>query len=161
MEPDLRELPTATLFQRREYLRIVAGLGVSDSTVSRTLRCMGWTRKKTGGSERTRTGVLEGGLADLVVGKIDAESLIFVGEIGSNTSLAPVHAWEPRGERAREHAALCRPPAPRTRHAFGEHDKRRDGDMRGRAWPCVAVVGNTTAAVFEAYRVERALARAL
>ena len=33
--------------------------------------------------------------------------------------------------------------------------------MRGRAWPCVTVVGNTTAAVFEAYRVERALARAL
>ena len=33
--------------------------------------------------------------------------------------------------------------------------------MRGRAWPCVAVVENTIAAVFEAYRVERALARAL
>ena len=84
------------------------------------------------------TGVLEVGLADLVVGtlvgKIDAESLVFVDEMCSNTSLAPVHAWEPRGERAREHAALCRPPAPRTRHALGEHDERRDGDMmRSRA----------------------------
>jgi hypothetical protein len=96
-----------------------------------------------------------------VVGKIGAESLVFVDEMGSNTSLAPVHAWEPRGERAREHAALCRPPAPRTLHALGEHDERRDGDLRGRAWPCVAVVGNTTAAVFEAYRAERALAPAL
>ena len=46
LEPDLRELPTATLAQRREYMRIVAGLGVSESTVSRTLRRMGRTRKK-------------------------------------------------------------------------------------------------------------------
>src|SRR5215212_2264626 len=63
LEADLWERPTATLSQRREYLRSMAGLGMSESTVSRMLRRMGWTRKKTGGSERTRR-VLEGGLAD-------------------------------------------------------------------------------------------------
>lgn len=46
LEADLRERPAATLSERREYLRSVAGLGVSDSTVSRLLRRMGWTRKK-------------------------------------------------------------------------------------------------------------------
>ena len=48
---DLRERPAATLSERREYLRSVAGVRVSDSTVSRLLRRMGWTRKK-GGWER-------------------------------------------------------------------------------------------------------------
>ena len=43
---DLRERPVATLSERREYLRSVAGVRVSDSTVSRLLRRMGWTRKK-------------------------------------------------------------------------------------------------------------------
>ena len=46
LEADRRERPAATLTQRREYLRRVAGLGVSESTVSRLLRRMGWTRKK-------------------------------------------------------------------------------------------------------------------
>jgi transposase len=48
LEADLRERPAATLSERREYLRSVAGLGVSESTVSRFLRHMGWTRKKDG-----------------------------------------------------------------------------------------------------------------
>ena len=46
LEADLEERPAATLAQRREYLRGVAGLGVSESTVSRLLRRMGWSRKK-------------------------------------------------------------------------------------------------------------------
>jgi transposase len=47
LEADLRKRPAATLSERREYLRrSVAGLGVSESTLSRLLRHMGWTRKK-------------------------------------------------------------------------------------------------------------------
>jgi transposase len=48
LEADLRERPAATLPQRREFLRRVAGVRVSDSTVSRMLKRMGWTRKKDG-----------------------------------------------------------------------------------------------------------------
>jgi transposase len=62
LEADLRERPAATLPQRREFLRRVAGVRVSDSTVSRMLKRMGWTRKKTGGCVRTRR-VTESGLA--------------------------------------------------------------------------------------------------
>ena len=43
---DLRERPTATLAQRREFLRRARGVEVSDSTVSRMLGRLGWTRKK-------------------------------------------------------------------------------------------------------------------
>src|SRR5215212_8868027 len=63
LEEDLEERPAATtLRQRREFLRAVAGLSVSESTVSRALGRLGWSRKKIAGSGRAR-GVLEGRLA--------------------------------------------------------------------------------------------------
>ncbi len=46
LEADLEERPAATLPQRREFLARVAGVRVSDSTVSRMLGRMGWSRKK-------------------------------------------------------------------------------------------------------------------
>src|SRR5215213_8233958 len=45
MEQDLEERPAATLSERREYLGRVAGVRVSESTVSRILRRLGWSRK--------------------------------------------------------------------------------------------------------------------
>jgi transposase len=46
LEGDLQERPAATLCERREYLGRVAGLSVSESTLSRMLRRLGWSRKK-------------------------------------------------------------------------------------------------------------------
>jgi len=46
LEADLQERPAATLPQRREFLQRAAGVEVSDSTVSRMLKRMGWSRKK-------------------------------------------------------------------------------------------------------------------
>jgi transposase len=46
LEADLEERPFAKLKDRREYLRRVAGISVSESTLSRTLRQMGFGRKK-------------------------------------------------------------------------------------------------------------------
>jgi transposase len=46
LERDLEERPAATLPQRREFLERVVGVSVSDSTVSRALRRMGFSRKK-------------------------------------------------------------------------------------------------------------------
>ena len=46
LEADLQKRPTATLPQRREFLWRVCGVEVSDPTVSRVLKRMGWTRKK-------------------------------------------------------------------------------------------------------------------
>jgi transposase len=62
LEEDLEERPAATLRQRREFLRAVAGVSVSESTVSRALGRLGWSRKKIAGSGRARR-VLEGRLA--------------------------------------------------------------------------------------------------
>ena len=46
LEQDMEERPAATLGQRREFLRRAAGVEVSDSTVSRALKRLGWSRKK-------------------------------------------------------------------------------------------------------------------
>jgi transposase len=46
LDADMDERPSATLSERREYLGRVAGISVSESTVSRMLRHLGWSRKK-------------------------------------------------------------------------------------------------------------------
>src|SRR5215203_5857108 len=55
LEEDLEERPAATLRQRREILRAVARVSVSESTVSRTLRRLGWSRKKDRWEQRSAT----------------------------------------------------------------------------------------------------------
>ena len=55
LEADLQERPAATLSERREYLCSVAGLRVSESTVSRLLRRMGFSRKKDRWERRSAT----------------------------------------------------------------------------------------------------------
>ena len=62
LDADMEERPAATLCERREFLRRVAGISVSESTVSRMLRRLGWSRKKINGSGRARR-MVEGGLA--------------------------------------------------------------------------------------------------
>ena len=46
LEADLEERPAATLSERREFLRRVAGLSLSESPLSRMVRRLGWSRKK-------------------------------------------------------------------------------------------------------------------
>ena len=46
LEADLKERPFAKLSDRQEYLKKVAGVSVSESTLSRALRKMGFGRKK-------------------------------------------------------------------------------------------------------------------
>jgi transposase len=50
LEADIEERPSATLSERREYLGEVCGISVSESTVSRMLKRLGWSRKKIAGS---------------------------------------------------------------------------------------------------------------
>jgi transposase len=52
LEADLNERPTATLYQRREYLRMIAGVEVSQSTLSRMIsKRLQWSRKKGVGAQ--------------------------------------------------------------------------------------------------------------
>jgi hypothetical protein len=85
-----------------------------------------------------------------VSGKLAAEHLVFVDEMGSNTSLSPLYGWRRVGERLRAQA-------PKN---WGKNVTLLSSmSMRGMG-PSVAVEGATTRAVFEAY-VEQALAPSL
>ena len=46
LEADAQERPSATLSERREYLGRACGVSVSESTLSRMLRRLGFSRKK-------------------------------------------------------------------------------------------------------------------
>ncbi len=55
LEEDVEQRPAATLRQRREFLRRLCGVSVSESTVSRVLRRLGWSRKKDRWERRSAT----------------------------------------------------------------------------------------------------------
>jgi len=101
-----------------------------------------------GASERD--GFLRAAWRALVAGQIDARRLVFVDEMGSNTSLAPLYAWSRRGERA-----LARVPRNWGANVTLLASMSAEG-MGG----CLAVEGATTRGVFEAY-LERVLAPSL
>jgi transposase len=82
-----------------------------------------------------------------VAREIATERLVFVDEMGANTSLHPLYAWSPSGERARCSVARNRGPnttlvASMTSEGMG---------------PCLAVQGAMTRIVFEAYYIEKVL----
>src|SRR5215213_5200444 len=130
LEADLEERPAATLPERREFLRRVSGVEVSDSTVSRVLKRMGWTRKKIGGCERERR-VPESRLAgdgrwpsqDLlrraagVRGRVLHQHLVGtpVGLVSARRASALLGATQLGGER----------------DALGVHERERDGPFLG------------------------------
>lgn len=86
----------------------------------------------------------------LFAGRVDAERLVFVDEMGANVSLCPLYAWSPKGERA--HAK-----APRN---WGRNVTLLASITAGGTGPCLAVEGPTTRGVFEAY-LEHVLAPSL
>jgi transposase len=81
-----------------------------------------------------------------ISGEIAAERLVFVDEMGTNTSLHPLYAWSPRGERAR----CC---VPRNRGPNTTLIASMTAEGMG---PCLAVEGAASSLVFEAY-VEKVL----
>lgn len=86
----------------------------------------------------------------MVSEKADPQRLVFVDEMGTNTSLHPLYAWSPRGERAR-----CSVPRNRGPNTTLLASMTAEG-----MGPCLAVEGATTKIVFEAY-VEKALVPSL
>jgi len=49
LEADLKERPAVTPSHRREFLERVAGIRVSESTISQLFKRLGWTREKIHG----------------------------------------------------------------------------------------------------------------
>ena len=81
---------------------------------------------------------------------LDARSLVFVDEMGTNTSLSPIYGWAKKGQRV--YGSV-----PRNR---GKNTTVLSSMSLSGMGPSLAVEGATTANVFEAY-VEHALAPSL
>ncbi len=78
--------------------------------------------------------------------QVETERLVFVDEMGTNTSLSPLYAWAPKGQRA--HCSV-----PRNRGANTTVLSSMNAEGMG---PSLTVEGATTSVVFEAY-VEQVL----
>ena len=85
-----------------------------------------------------------------LAGNVDPRELVFVDEMGTNTSLSPRYAYSSKGSRA--YAKV-----PRNRGANTTLLASMSLEGMG---PCLVVEGATTATVFEVY-VEQALAPSL
>jgi transposase len=85
-----------------------------------------------------------------VAGTIHPRKLVFIDEMGTNTSLSPRYAYSPKGRRA--YAQL-------PRNLGANTTLLASMSLEGMG-PCLAVEGATTATVFEAY-VEKVLAPSL
>jgi transposase len=86
----------------------------------------------------------------IVAEQIEARRLVFVDEMGANTSLGNIYSWARRGKRARTKV-------PRNRAANTTLLASITHEGMG---PCVAVVGRTAGEVFEAY-IEQVFSKAL
>jgi transposase len=150
LEEDVKERPAATIAQKRRLLERLTEKPLSDSTVRRLSKRLGFSRKKRtlGASERDEW--LRAAWRVMVAERIDTKRLVFVDEMGTNTSLSPLYAWSLRGQRARSSVR-------RNRGANTTLLASMSAEGMG---PCIAVVGSTTAMVFEAY-VEQALCPSL
>jgi hypothetical protein len=65
----------------------------------------------------------------MVAQELDATRLVFVDEMGTNISLAPLYAWAPRGHRAP--VSVPRNRGANTPHCAFEHEFGRDGSIPG------------------------------
>ncbi len=86
----------------------------------------------------------------MVAEQVEAKRLVFVDEMGTNTSLSPVYAWAKKGQRA----YWC---VPRNRGPNTTVLSSMSAEGMG---PSLTVEGATTSAVFEAY-MEQVLAPTL
>jgi transposase len=86
----------------------------------------------------------------LVARKLDARELVFVDEMGTHTSLAPLYGYSPRGDRVYLEV-------PRNR---GKNTTLIASMSAGGMGECLAVEGAITKVLFEAY-VERVLTPSL
>jgi len=109
-----------------------------------------WVDTAEGPKRRYITGETREDVA-MEVGRVDPGCLVFVDEMGTHTSLAPLYAYAPVGERAffeipRNH---------------GKNTTLLTSLHQGGMGPSMAVEGATTSRVFETYDWERLLAPSL
>lgn len=119
----------------------MTGLRVGISTLWRALKRLGYSHKRRSAGAAERDEFQRAAWRVMGADQTQADRFVFVDEMGSNTSLYPLCAWPPRGERAR-----CS--VPRNR---GKNTTLIAGMTTTGMGPSLAIEGSTDAVVFETY----------
>jgi hypothetical protein len=148
-EEDVHERPAATASERRCYSERLTGKSLGVSTISKASpqKRLGFGQKNGPWGALERDEWLRAAWRVLVAQKTEPERLVFVDEMGTNTSLSPLRAWSRRAERARW-AVPCNRGKNTTLLLWSM-------SVEGMG-PSLAITGSVDAPVFEAY-LERIL----
>jgi transposase len=93
----------------------------------------------------------------MVAERVEPERLVFIDEMGTNTSLSPIYAWAPKGRRARW--SVPRNRGANTTTTTTTTTLLSSMSVEGMG-PSLSVEGSTTSLLFEAY-VQQVLASTL
>ena len=100
LEEDIRTRPSATISERRSFLERFAGKSLSEPTLRRLMKRMGFSRKKERGGDGTRRMAKSGLEGDARPNARCSLPGFLKDEMGTNTSLSPIYGWSKMGERA-------------------------------------------------------------
>src|SRR5215203_351623 len=118
----------ATVGERRHFLQTVAGNSLSEPTLRRLLKRMGFSRKKDCGGAGTRR-VAKSRFEGDGIRRPRCSLSGFRGRDG-HEHLAVSRVW--LVQEGREGSLLGAPQSRQEHHAVGHHDRRRDGAIAGR-----------------------------
>jgi transposase len=91
LKEDVKERPAATVSERRRLLEHTTGKALSDSNVLRLLKRIGFSQKMDCGAVE-RDEWLRAAWRATLAAQIDSKRLVFVDEMGTNTSLSVLRA---------------------------------------------------------------------
>jgi hypothetical protein len=98
LEDDLHARPALTYEHRVEYLYRLLGVRLSRSTTCRMNKRTGYTRKRSVGASKKDEWLRAAWR--VMSSTLDVRRVVFVDEMATNTSLAPLYAYSPKGHRA-------------------------------------------------------------
>jgi transposase len=97
LQSRLEAAPDATVLEHCAWWGEQSGQQVSETTMWRALRRLGWTHKKSVAASERHEG------ERTALAHIDPRRLVFVDESSTHTSLTRLYAWAPHDQRARGH----------------------------------------------------------
>ena len=100
LKEDVKERPAATISQRRRFLEHITGKDLSDATVRRLMKRLGFSQKTDTVGALERDEFLRAAWRVMVAQPLDARRVVFVDEMGTNISLSALYALAPKGQRA-------------------------------------------------------------
>src|SRR5215218_10981473 len=100
LEEDVKERPAATVSERRRFLGYATGKGSERFHSWATPKENGLQSKKRTVGAVERDEWLRTAWRVTLAAKLDPKRLVFVDEMGTNTSLSALRAWSRRGRRA-------------------------------------------------------------